>query len=135
MEIGTVNVGVVGAGNILCDRHGPAFKAIGGVRLISVANRSRESSERAASELGFARVHSCWPGVVQEFPYEPVFPAEHVDFCAPLLRGIEHEAEQVGADLLIFTSGPVREGVRDPVHGQEPCAPVRWRPPAGAFHA
>lgn len=46
------------------------------------------------------------------FTYEPVFPSTSGDFYYPFLHGIEESAEQVGCDLLLFTSAPVRDGRR-----------------------
>ncbi len=50
------------------------------------------------------------------FTYEPAFPTESQDFYAPLLSGIEAEAEELGCDLLIFTSAPVVDGTRQLFH-------------------
>jgi DNA-binding LacI/PurR family transcriptional regulator len=38
------------------------------------------------------------------FTYEPVFPSTAADFYHPFLVGIEQRAEQLGCDLLLFTS-------------------------------
>ncbi|WP_437583235.1 LacI family DNA-binding transcriptional regulator [Paramicrobacterium sp. CJ85] len=46
------------------------------------------------------------------FTYESAFPAETSDFYAPLLTGVESAAEELGADLLMFTSSRTREGPR-----------------------
>jgi DNA-binding LacI/PurR family transcriptional regulator len=46
------------------------------------------------------------------FTYEPAFPQESADFYAPMLMGIETEAERLGCDLLMFTSAPVEDGHR-----------------------
>lgn len=46
------------------------------------------------------------------FTYEHAFPNESADFYVPLLTGVESAAEQLGADLLVFTSAPVTEGKR-----------------------
>ena len=53
----TVRIGFVGAGANARLRHLPGFKAIDGVELVSVANRSRESSQRVADEYGFPQVY------------------------------------------------------------------------------
>ncbi|GGM62734.1 LacI family DNA-binding transcriptional regulator [Dactylosporangium sucinum] len=39
------------------------------------------------------------------FTYEPVFPSGTADFYHPFLVGIEERAEELGCDLLLFTSG------------------------------
>lgn len=50
------------------------------------------------------------------FTYEPAFPTESQDFYAPLLSGIEETAEELGCDLLLFTSAPVVDGTRRLLH-------------------
>lgn len=50
------------------------------------------------------------------FTYEPAFPTESLDFYTPLLAGIELGAEQVGSDLLLFTSAPAVDGRRRLFH-------------------
>ncbi|WP_353813591.1 LacI family DNA-binding transcriptional regulator [Agromyces sp. SYSU T00266] len=50
------------------------------------------------------------------FTYEPAFPTESQDFYAPLLSGIEEAAEELGCDLLLFTSAPVVDGTRRLLH-------------------
>lgn len=46
------------------------------------------------------------------FTYEPAFPNEGADFYVPLLTGVESAAEEIGADLLVFTSARVQGGRR-----------------------
>lgn len=50
------------------------------------------------------------------FTYEAAFPKESANFYTPLLRGIESEAEQLGCDLLLFTSPRVLNGQRRVFH-------------------
>lgn len=50
------------------------------------------------------------------FTYESVFPSASGDFYHPFLAGIEDCAEQLGWDLLLFTSAPVTEGHRRIFH-------------------
>ncbi|TDO43193.1 DNA-binding LacI/PurR family transcriptional regulator [Kribbella sp. VKM Ac-2527] len=50
------------------------------------------------------------------FTYESVFPSASGDFYHPFLAGIEDCAEQLGWDLLLFTSAPVTEGRRQIFH-------------------
>src|SRR4051812_28212608 len=50
------------------------------------------------------------------FTYESVFPSASGDFYHPFLAGIEYSAEQLGWDLLLFTSAPVTEGHRRIFH-------------------
>lgn len=60
-----VRIGIVGAGGIVRQRHAPGLKAIPGVELAAVCNRTRESSERAAREFGMPRVFEDWRELVQ----------------------------------------------------------------------
>lgn len=62
---GAIRVGIVGAGNNTRNRHVPGLKAQPGVELVSVVNRSRASSERAAADHGIGRVHDHWRGLVE----------------------------------------------------------------------
>jgi predicted dehydrogenase len=63
-EIGTLRVGVVGAGANTRKYHIPNLKAQPGVEIVSVANRSRESGEKAAKDFGIARVYDTWQQLV-----------------------------------------------------------------------
>ncbi|GAB4084823.1 LacI family DNA-binding transcriptional regulator [Myceligenerans cantabricum] len=46
------------------------------------------------------------------FTYEATFPRASRDFYGPFLVGIEHAAERLGIDLLLFTSAPAVDGRR-----------------------
>lgn len=46
------------------------------------------------------------------FTYEATFPRASRDFYGPFLVGIEHAAERLGVDLLLFTSAPAVGGRR-----------------------
>jgi len=61
-----IRVGVVGAGGNTRLHHIPKLKKIQGVEIASVANRSRESSERVAKEFDIPRVHDNWQDVVND---------------------------------------------------------------------
>ena len=62
----TIRVGVVGAGGNTRLHHIPKLKKIQGVEIISVANRTRASSERVAGEFGIPRVHDHWQQLVND---------------------------------------------------------------------
>lgn len=59
-----IRVGIVGAGGNTKLRHIPGLKAIPGVELVSVCNRSRESGERVAKEFGIPKVYERWEDLV-----------------------------------------------------------------------
>ena len=61
-----VRVSFIGAGGIARQRHIPGLKAIPGVELVGVVNRSRQSSERAAAEFGFRKVYDHWEEVMTD---------------------------------------------------------------------
>src|SRR5215813_8131092 len=63
---GMIRIGIAGAGGIARQRHLPGFARIGGVEVVSVANRSRASSEQVAREFGISRVHENWQALVAD---------------------------------------------------------------------
>jgi predicted dehydrogenase len=65
MSITPIRIGIVGAGSNVRLRHVPGFKAIEGVELVSVCNRSRESSKRAAAEFGIPNIYDNWLDLVE----------------------------------------------------------------------
>ena len=63
---GPIRIGIVGAGKIVRSEHVPRFRAIDGVELVAVANRTGASSRRAASELGVGRWYDDWRALVTD---------------------------------------------------------------------
>jgi predicted dehydrogenase len=61
-----IRIGIVGAGRIVAAEHVPRFRAIEGVELVGVANRSEDSSRRAADELELPRAYSSWQEVIED---------------------------------------------------------------------
>ncbi|HVJ30424.1 MAG TPA: Gfo/Idh/MocA family oxidoreductase [Gammaproteobacteria bacterium] len=55
-----IRVGIIGAGGIVSSVHVPGLKRQPGVELVSVANRSLDSSRRAAGELGIRNAYANW---------------------------------------------------------------------------
>ena len=60
-----VRIGIVGAGANTVSRHIPGLKAISGVQLISVCNRTEESSSRVAAQSGIRTIYRNWKELVQ----------------------------------------------------------------------
>src|SRR5712664_3033894 len=87
----TIRVGFAGAGNNTRRRHIPGFKALPGVELVAVANRTKESGERVAREFGVARVHADWRDLVRAPDVDAVcigtWPYMH---CEITLAALEH---------------------------------------------
>ncbi|MDX8029241.1 LacI family DNA-binding transcriptional regulator [Lentzea sp. BCCO 10_0856] len=50
------------------------------------------------------RLHDHRNRILGVFTYEAVFPSTRADFYQPFLEGIEEQAEEIGCDLLLFTS-------------------------------
>ena len=61
-----INIGVVGAGDTTVSGHIPRFRAIDGVEVLGVVNRSRESSERVALLLDIPNVYDTWADLVDD---------------------------------------------------------------------
>ena len=60
-----IRIGIVGAGANTRRHHIPGFKALPGVEVVSVVNRSRESSERVAEEFDIPEVYDDWEELVE----------------------------------------------------------------------
>lgn len=60
-----LRIGFVGAGGNTRSRHLPGFKAIPGVELVAVCNRTKASAEKVAAEFGIKRVTETWREVVE----------------------------------------------------------------------
>lgn len=60
----TIRVGIVGAGANTQARHIPGLRAMPGVTIAGVCNRSRESSEAVAGRFGIPRVFEGWEALV-----------------------------------------------------------------------
>jgi predicted dehydrogenase len=59
-----IKVGIVGAGANTKLRHIPGLRALPDVEIVSVCNRSRESGQRVAAELGIPVVYDRWQDLV-----------------------------------------------------------------------
>jgi predicted dehydrogenase len=55
-----LRVGIIGAGGIVGSTHIPGLRRMPGVEIVAVANRSLESSRRAADEFGIPRAYADW---------------------------------------------------------------------------
>lgn len=90
--------------------------------LSRIPAETRERVERVLREAEYVadpaarRLAGVGNRLVGVFTYEPAFPSASLDFYAALLTGIESEAEQLGYDLLLFTSAPVSGGRRSLFH-------------------
>jgi predicted dehydrogenase len=62
----SLRLGIVGAGKIVRAEHVPRFRAIPGVEIVTVVNRTPESSKVAAAELGIGRWATDWRTLVAD---------------------------------------------------------------------
>jgi len=80
----TLQVGFVGLGGICRDRHVPGLRRISGVEIAAVANRTRESGERAAEEFGIPHVHDTWEELVERDDIDAVFIGTYPNMHGPV---------------------------------------------------
>jgi predicted dehydrogenase len=94
MSKDTIRVGIVGAGANTRLRHIPGFKALPGVELAAVANRSRESSTRAAAEHGISRATDHWRDIIADNAIDAVcvgtWPYMHAPITIAALEAGKH---------------------------------------------
>jgi predicted dehydrogenase len=62
----SIRIGIVGAGGIVRSEHVPRFRAIDGVEIVAVANRTLASSRRAAADLAIDRSFDDWHALVAD---------------------------------------------------------------------
>lgn len=88
----TIRVGIVGAGENTVKRHIPGLRALDGVEIRGVCNRSRESSERVAREQGIPDVYEDWVDMVYDEGIDAIvigtWPYMH---CPVTLAALENE--------------------------------------------
>ena len=94
MSEDTIRVGIVGAGANTRRHHVPGLKAQPGVELAAVANRSRESSERAVEEHGISRAADHWQDIIADKSIDAVFigtwPYMHAPITIATLEAGKH---------------------------------------------
>jgi predicted dehydrogenase len=89
-----IRVGFVGAGANTRKHHIPKLRAQPGVELVAVANRTKESGERVARELGIARVYGDWRELVRAPDVDAVcigtWPYVHCEITLAALEAGKH---------------------------------------------
>ena len=94
MSEDTIRVGIVGAGANTRRHHVPGLKVQPGVELAAVANRSRESSERAVEEHGISRAADHWQDIIADKSIDAVFigtwPYMHAPITIATLEAGKH---------------------------------------------
>lgn len=89
-----IRIGFVGAGGNTRLKHIPGFRAIDGVELVAVANRSLASAEKVARESGIGRAVADWRAVVEAPEVDAVcigtWPDTHAELTIAALRAGKH---------------------------------------------
>lgn len=89
-----LRIGFIGAGANTRVRHLPAFKAIPGVVLQFVCNRSVESSQRVAKEFGVSRIEQNWREAVKAADVDAIcigtWPYMHAEVTIAALKAGKH---------------------------------------------
>ncbi|MDF3056110.1 MAG: oxidoreductase [Rariglobus sp.] len=89
-----LRIGFVGAGANTREKHIPGFRALPGVELAAVVNRTRASSERVARESGISRVAEDWRALVEAPDIDAIcigtWPYLHAEVAVAALRAGKH---------------------------------------------
>ena len=83
-----IRIGIVGAGDNTRVRHIPGLRQQKGVEIVSVCNRSQQSSEKVAKDFGIPTVHNDW---LELHPVNaPVHRREHLESSVSSRGALPH---------------------------------------------
>ncbi len=89
-----IRVGIIGAGGIVGSTHIPGLRRMPGVEIVAVANRSLESSRRAAEEFDIPRAYADWQQLIAADGIDAVligtWPYMHKDITLAALETGRH---------------------------------------------
>jgi predicted dehydrogenase len=89
-----LRIGFIGAGTNSRQRHLPGFRAVDGIELAAVANRSEASSESVAKEFGIGRVAANWQEIANDPEIDAVcigtWPNLHAEATIACLEAGKH---------------------------------------------
>src|SRR5258708_37883487 len=93
-----VRIGIIGAGANTRSRHIPGFRAIPGVEIVGVANRSSESTSRVAKEFSISKVYPDWRAGIHDPQVHALcigtWPAQHCEStCGALAQNKDRATE------------------------------------------
>jgi predicted dehydrogenase len=116
----TIRVGFVGAGANTRRHHIPKLRAQPGVELVAVANRTKESSERVARELGIARVHADWRELVRTPDLDAVcigtWPNTHCEIARAVLEQGKHVLCEARMAMNVAEARSMLDAAREAPH-------------------
>lgn len=94
MKKKVIRIGIVGLGGICRSRHVPGLRRIPDVEIVCVANRTRESSEKAAREFDIPEICNSWQELVARPDLDAVFigtwPYMHKEISVAALNAGKH---------------------------------------------
>jgi predicted dehydrogenase len=94
MRSDRLRIGIIGAGGIVKSRHLPALRAIPGVEVAAVCNRSRESGEAVAREWSIPDVLTDWRALVARDDLDAIligtWPYTHAEMSIAALDAGKH---------------------------------------------
>lgn len=87
-----LRIGLIGAGQNMCQKHIPGFQAISGVELAAVCNRHPESTAQVAQKYGIPQTFNSWEELVASDSVDAIvigtWPNLHCEItCAALAAG------------------------------------------------
>jgi predicted dehydrogenase len=94
MEDHIIRIGIIGAGNIVRQRHLPGLKKISGVKIVAVANRSEETARQVAKDSDIPEVESDWENLIARKDIDAIFigtpPCMHAELSIAALAAGKH---------------------------------------------
>ena len=112
-ETKPLHVGIVGAGGNTRNRHLPGLKAIEGVQVVSVCNRSRDSSRRVAQEFGIPRIYDDWAELVAAPDMDAIVIGTWPDMHAPLTLAALDAGKHVLCEARMAMNAAEARAMRD----------------------
>ena len=110
MPASSVRIGLIGAGKNTRERHIPGFQAIDGVEVVSVCNRSRESSQRVADQFGIPKVIENWQDLIADDDIDAVcigtWPYLH---CPMTLASLDNEKHVMTEARMAMNAGEAHD--------------------------
>lgn len=100
-----IRIGIVGAGRIVRSEHVPRFRAIDGVELAAVANRTPVSSRQAATDLGIARSFDDWRDLVADPAIDAVLVGVWPSLHGPIVIGALDAGKHVLTEARMADTG------------------------------
>ncbi|KKL09331.1 hypothetical protein LCGC14_2566940, partial [marine sediment metagenome] len=89
-----IRIGIIGAGANTKLRHIPNLQAIDGVKVVGVCNRSRDSSQKVATEFGIPNIYKNWQEVILDGKVDAIvigtWPYLHCPATLSALEGGKH---------------------------------------------